>query len=43
MIAIPQRYADGGPGGTTPPILSNLQESWLKVSHATRELATVFL
>ena len=25
-----------------PPIFSNLQECWSKVSHAARELATVF-
>ena len=25
-----------------PPIFSNLQESWLKGSHAAREVATVF-
>ena len=28
--------------GDTPPILSELQEGWSKVSHAARELATVF-
>ena len=27
----------GRGGGGTLPILSNLQESWLKVSHAARE------
>ena len=29
-------------GTSCPPISSNLQESWSKVSHAARELATVF-
>ena len=29
-------------GGVAPPIFSNSKESWLKVSHAARELATVF-
>jgi len=28
--------------GRRPPIFSNLQESWSKVSHAAKELATVF-
>ena len=31
----------GGVGGVTP-IVSNLQESWSKVSHAARELTTLF-
>ena len=31
-----------GHGGGMPPIYSNLEESWSKVSHAARELATVF-
>ena len=30
-----------GVGGATP-IVSNLQESWSKVSHAARELTTLF-
>ena len=29
-------------GVAPPPIFSNLQESWSNVSHAARELATVF-
>ena len=36
-----QRCADGGVEGALP-IFSNSQESWSKVSHAARELATVF-
>ena len=31
---------DGGVGGMTSPIFSNLPESWSKVSHAARELVT---
>ena len=31
-----------GHGGVTPPMFSNLPESWLKVSLAARELATAF-
>ena len=33
---------DGGVGGFMPPIFSDLQESWTKIRHAVRELATVF-
>jgi len=29
-------------GALRHPIISNLQDSWSKVSHAARELATVF-
>ena len=32
----------GGVGDVTPPIFSNLQESWSKGSHAAGDLATVF-
>ena len=32
----------GGGVGVTPLILSNVQESWLKLSHVAGELATVF-
>ena len=28
--------------GVTPPILSNVQESWSKFSHVAGELATLF-
>ena len=31
-----------GRGGVTPLIFSNLPDSWSIVSHAVRELATVF-
>ena len=37
-----QGCADGGRGGVAPPILSNLQECWSKVSQAARGLTTVF-
>ena len=29
-------------GGTKPPNISNLQESWSTVSHAARKLAAVY-
>ena len=32
----------GGVGAARPPIFSTLHESWSKVSHAARELATFF-
>ena len=37
-----QGCEDGGVGDVVPPIFSNSQESWSKVSHAARKLATVF-
>ena len=39
---VKQGCADWGRGGVAHPILSNLQESWSKSSHAARELAIVF-
>ena len=36
-----QGFANGRRGGVRPPIFLNLQESWLKVSHAARGLVTL--
>ena len=37
-----QGYANGSVGEALRPVVSNLQESWSKVSRAARGLATVF-
>ena len=42
LVAESRDMRIGGVGGVTPPILSNLQEIWSKVSHAARELSRVF-
>ena len=47
LISIMNNYScrqdcEDGERGVTPPVSSNLPESWSKVSHSGRELATVF-